>query len=258
MYSGRVPKWMKQVATLPGKWGGAAASDLCDGHALTKAVYGAVHRDSGLTAFAYLWRRFGPPWWGSDSHKELVTYYLGTPVCDVVLGMHLSGSRLGLNVGYLITHDRENRARNTKAIGAWEEQFEGWWIRMKLDEESRAFLHSNPADDDPQLKEISGQFWDARYDHEVVEEAEAFVGPFPGRVRQASVYISHAITAALEELLRPVYIRDVPVTILGCLDERSPCWHPGNAHYAEPSRYAGYGVPQEAMDRELEETEPEA
>lgn len=36
-------------------------------------------------AFAYLYRRFGPPFWGSDDYKELVCYELITSHKDIIL-----------------------------------------------------------------------------------------------------------------------------------------------------------------------------
>ena len=69
------PAWMQQLVAWPeGGCTGASMSEICDGFALAYAVYGeALDDNSGLLAFAYLWRRFRPPWWGSDDHKDLVT-----------------------------------------------------------------------------------------------------------------------------------------------------------------------------------------
>lgn len=259
MYALNVPSWMTQVTTLSEPMRGARNSDLCDGVALARQVYGTVlSRDTGLTAFAYLWRRFGPPWWGCDPHKDLVGYMLHTPDPQVILTLSLSGSRLDLAVGYLIPATLEAELYHRDACKDWEAQFEGWWVQMKLDEEGRAVLYSDPADDDPRLAAISTRFWDARFDTAIITEAETTAcGPYPGRVREHSPRICDAITAALEELLRPVFIRDVPVTILGRLDKRAPCYHPAEAAEAKPSRYAGYGIPQEAMDAQCEEEDEE-
>lgn len=49
---------------------------------------------------------------------------------------------------------------------------------------------------------------------------------------------------------RPVYIRDVPINLFGrCNDSDRP---------AEPSKYAGLGVPIEEMDKILKEEEDDA
>ena len=75
-----LPAWIQQIDTFSEKVSGALSGDLCDGLAMAERVYGpaAASPQSGLLAFAYCWRRFGPPWFGSDDHKELVKYILGT------------------------------------------------------------------------------------------------------------------------------------------------------------------------------------
>lgn len=38
-----------------------------------------------LTAMAYLYRRFGPPFWGCDSYKEIASYVLTTKIDGLLL-----------------------------------------------------------------------------------------------------------------------------------------------------------------------------
>lgn len=43
---------------------------------------------TGLIAFAYLWRRFGPPEYGSDDYKDMGCYFFTTPDPDVIFGFY--------------------------------------------------------------------------------------------------------------------------------------------------------------------------
>ena len=58
--------------------------------------------------------------------------------------------------------------------------------------------------------------------------------------------VNEAVLAAMKELLRPVYVRDGALNILGrcadCFDDAAP-----------QSKYAGYGVPKRAMDAMIKE-----
>src|SRR5262245_32873522 len=124
-YEKTVPAWMQQVtdSLAPGHL--MRSSDVCDGPACARAVYGEhLPPGSGLTAFAYLWRRFGPPWWGSDNHKDLVGYLLGMPHPEVFLRLSLSASRLDLAVGYYITAALWNRLQ--APVRDWERACEAW------------------------------------------------------------------------------------------------------------------------------------
>lgn len=68
-------KKIEQLTELPKcKWEGASGGTLCDCFKLAEQVFGEVGPDSGLVALAYMWRRFGPPWIGSDGHKKLAEW----------------------------------------------------------------------------------------------------------------------------------------------------------------------------------------
>jgi len=51
-------------------------------------------KGNGLTLFAYLWRRFGPPWFGCDDHKELAVYILTTQIDGLWLEASCKASSL--------------------------------------------------------------------------------------------------------------------------------------------------------------------
>ncbi len=195
-YPRKVPSWAKQAETFPaGRVTGAAAGPLIDCHALSSEAWGLSlyggGEQSGLLAFAYLWRRFGPPIHGSDPDKELCDYCLGTPMPDVFLSVYPTGSRIG--VGYLIP-----AATEQKMMDAYFKK--------------------------PRAKRPDTENWRS--------------------MRGKAGAINAALFAAMQELLRPVHVRDVAVNILG----RSK----GYASAAKPSEFAGLGVPVEAMRKLLE------
>jgi hypothetical protein len=57
--------------------------------------------------------------------------------------------------------------------------------------------------------------------------------------------VNEAVLAAMKELLRPVYVRDGALHILGCCADADGA--------APQSKYAGYGVPKEPMDALVKE-----
>jgi hypothetical protein len=245
-YAATVPPWAGQVTTLPGPMTITRASALCDGMHVALAAYGPT-AVRGTEAFAYLWRRFGPPWWGCDPHKDLVGYWLRTPDPEVILTLHLSASTLPYAVGYLVT--KPLRAAWYANEHKWNAQFETWWMTSKLTEGERAALRMVAADQDvatpPLVYDIQRRLWYACIDEACRKEAEAVLGLYPQRPGRHPG-VQAALHAALVECLRPVFIRDVAINILGPvpdeqLDEREE---------AEPSIYAGYGVPQDAQRKE--------
>jgi hypothetical protein len=65
------------------------------------------------TMFAYLWRRFGPPPNSSDPYKELVNYWLTTPVPGIYFGLSCSLSfASGCGVSYCLSPEWAEKARD--------------------------------------------------------------------------------------------------------------------------------------------------
>ena len=60
---------------------------------------------------------------------------------------------------------------------------------------------------------------------------------------KASKKITSVLTKAMRDLLRPVFIRDVPVNILGRIKDSDV------SREVPYSKYAGYGVPLDEMDK---------
>lgn len=161
---------------------GYAAGPYFDCHVLSIDAFGETHEDSGLTLFAYCWRRFGPPWCGSDNYKELVNYYLTTRIDGMFLRVSCKAMELEYCFGV-----------------AWDDR-----IQSQLPDWP-------PEDDGASLP--------------IVSECKA------------------ALVEAMRELLRPVRVRDVSINCLG------RCEHAEEGEEAEVSRYAGFGVDKEAMDK---------
>ena len=84
-----------QAKEIGFKTTGALSNPFVDGPRLAREAWGdrTDRKNSGLLAMAYLWRRFGPPWWGTDRQKKLVAYVLTTNDPDVFLELNL-GSQL--------------------------------------------------------------------------------------------------------------------------------------------------------------------
>jgi hypothetical protein len=112
---------MDQLVDSNDKLCGAKGDDIVDGFTLARDAWGeqCQQPNSGLTAFAYLWRRFGPPWRGGDPHKDLVSYTLTTKDTDVFLWITPSGSSLDLAVGYLTNVKIRRVRRRLKMPADW-------------------------------------------------------------------------------------------------------------------------------------------
>lgn len=225
----QAPEWCTILTALPGKLRGCAGSDVFEGHDLAVEAWGedANYADSGLTAFAYLWRRFGPPTMGSDPYKDLCRYLIGTPMPGVYLMLNLKGSPLAYGVGYTATEEVHDLIRRPEAeywtkVSQWAaENGHRNAITLTLDkskaaawEQARATL--GPPPDPPDL---------ARW-----REIEGPVGD-----------LNRAVFECLREMLRPVYIRDVYLNIFGTTGE-------GLDGAVKPSKYAGLGIAREPLD----------
>lgn len=232
---------MKQLDDIP--WDemfGCKATSHFDGSSLAEEAWGDHAESPSLIGFAYLWRRFGPPWRGSDDYKSLVNYYLSTEDPDVALWITISGSSFALSVGGVWNKGLETEIHKPEA--EWEERFQDWWLDVKHPE-IKAW-EETPEN----RKTASDVYWNDRSNQTVIHEAKEAIGSRPlwpwhtnWREQTGPVHqINLAVFNALKELERPVYIRDVAINIFGRCDHSGDC--------AEHSPYAGYGIPKEAMD----------
>lgn len=219
-----VPAWMVNVEKFPGRMTGASSSGIASCRDLAGEAWGerADTAEAGIASFAYLWRRFGPPPIGSDPHKDICTYYLGTPLDKCLLSVSPRGCWIG--VGYLIPEKMQHEIHRPTTE---------WWKRFG------SFAAKNS-----DHKNI----WDASTDKELMARAQKAIGPLPprhyGDWRKAPKLIrsiNRALLDAMRELLRPVPVRDSTINILGICD-------PWDAD-APASELAGYGVPLGVMRR---------
>lgn len=158
-------QWRTKLASVPKdaeQWMGAASDGLVDGSFLTASVWGerALTLNSGLLAFAYLYRRFGESKWGHDSYKGIAQYVLTTPEPDVLLTIACKGSGLKYGVGYLI-------------------QTETYTAHYRMADRSR----------------VAPREWERG----------------PGIMQR----VNQALVTAMTDLVQPVNVRDVSITIFG-------------------------------------------
>ncbi len=200
-------KWFKkldhELGFLSRPWRGAASDEFVDCYSLACEVFNlekhASNDESGLKAFAYLWRRFGEPSGNGDRDKDLCEYIFSTPMKDVAIWITPRGSGLAYGVGYYVGSDTMEKLNAA--------QME-WWKKCwdLANEEGKEFGHA----------------MEAYFDKEFWAKATEKLGScrLPRDWREGSKIrkkVNEAILATLKELLRPVYIRDVAINILGRL-----------------------------------------
>jgi hypothetical protein len=252
---------MEQVESFAGmkKLSGCAADELADCHELAEKAWSLNDRgidkrrgdkdNSGLVAFAYMWRRFGPPLHGTDPYKKLCCYYLTTEDPDIFLGIDISASGLAYSACYMANGIREAHYANQKPWfklrKKWDNKYEEWW-KGQNPQFSEIFKKWNSLGDD-EKKPVWEKYSDDEFDPKVSQQAYKAIGkPAPRNDDTPTARrVKKVLLAAMKELLRPVHVRDVSINILGQCDEV--------AKPAKPSKYAGYGVPKKAMDLQLRE-----
>ena len=244
---------VEQATDIPKGASGAAGDDIVWCTNLAKEALGPIFdENSGLIAFSYLWRRFGPPWFGSDPHKDLCEYVLTTDDPDVFLRVYPCGTGFPHGFGYcahpLIRKEYDKPFREAEKRFEewwWDNKFDAWWTSLNAGE----FDSENKAQRDL----VGKRFWSDRSSRKVMDEFVETGAEWPNRRDPDAhwtgcdgiVYrVNKALFDAMKDLLRPVYIRDAAINILGrCGDLEDS---------VEPSKYAGYGVPQEAMNKYFE------
>ena len=241
---------MKQVEHFKFKTQGAGGDDIVEGYDLAIEVWGkeaCSDREGGSKAFAYLWRRFGPPWHGCDNHKDLVGYHLTTPDSNVFLWIHLNESGLKYSVGY--TANVKLRDEMNAPIIEWENIFKDWWWKQQEPKHPEWVAWKKWTK--KRKEEVGHLYWEDRMKKTVIRQAAKAIGKFPKRVYthldgwknqpEGSVIrrVNEALVVAMTDLLRPVYIRDVPINILG---HYPPNAVEGRENEAQRSKYAGYGL----------------
>jgi len=217
--------------------------------------------------FAYLWRRFGPPVHGWDDHKEMVRYFLTTPMEGVLLGFDCSPGGLDLSVSYGLSEDLMRKCDIYERGGCdrWRLGFmthcclhPSIFSHMMLAYDVITFARGYPAHTcftrDP--------FWASPNKRQMVlSEFRKYVdrvGP-PPTIRRGDPFddvppvaelpepfrsILGAIEATARDLLRPVNVRDVYINAVGEIPDEKL----GRLKAVYPSGRAGFGCSPQLLD----------
>lgn len=257
-----MPGWIGVPRKLPEKVIGARGTDIFEGHGLAEDVWELPalrdfaeykkYKNTGLIAFSYLWRRFGPSPFGCDSYKDLVRYIISTPNPEVFLTLGLSGSNISLCVGYAATEQLVQEARKPRNDW-WQIKFPSWCREVKGIAEEK-------------------DIWEVSFRGELIKEAIKDIGDIPQldrknwREQEGAIYeINYAVACAMEELLRPVYIRDIGINIFGRYEGNEVFTDYFDDLIADGEdteklmeaapryKYAGYGIPIDLVEEHLEE-----
>jgi hypothetical protein len=193
---------------------------------VAREVYGARADwpNSSLTAFAYLYRRFGPPPRGTDGYKHLGgAWLLTTRDPDVYQILDPGGCEISLFLGQYVS------ARLHEEAGRPGREWRREWRRRYFE----AHPSATPAD----YRLATDEGWDSglprcpRCPPEIVERALA------------------AHRHLLNDLLRPVYVDDVAINLFGRISDENPA----RGREAPRSKLAGWGVPVREMERRINE-----
>lgn len=213
---------IRSLKKWPKGCSGAKGDDIVDGCKLADEVWGdaADDPDTGPLAFAYLYRRFGPPPFTGDTYKDLACWLLTTPDPDVFLWLTPAGGAVRYAVGYIARKSVGEEAR--KADREWADRCL-MWIAERVAEERPDLVSRGTGTDG--LDELAEEGW--RIAHERAWDididgwwmrAAAAVGERPKSDPGSSAVhrrVNDALVRAMKSLMRPAYVRDIGLTIVG-------------------------------------------
>ncbi len=197
---------------------------------MARELYGdRLHDDSSLTAFAYLYRRFGPPPRGGDDLKEIAVWLLKTRDPQVYLGIYPGGCSIDL---YLSHYVDASLAREAEApMREYRRQARAIYDRIYPDGDYEGFVLEGIGESRP-CWEGELERLETRTDPEILTRVDA------------------VLRHILLDLLRPVVIRDVEINLFG----RCNADNPPRGRSAPWSHLAGWGVPIKAMEAYIAES----
>lgn len=216
---------------IPRGWSGAAGDDIVNCADLAEEVWGyaAKAKDTGQLAFSYLYRRFGPPRWGYDPYKEMGAYCLTTPDPGVWLVFRCIAESAPLGVSYIATKSLTQEHRGPMA--EWEQKVMVWLAEQLALERPDIVTDRN---EQGEPTEITDEGWRIVHERRMspgpdswgplswTGRAVAAIGKSPRtsacRWREGTDVqkrTNEALIVALRALLEPVYVRDVPINVLG-------------------------------------------
>lgn len=217
----------EMVREWPKGFTGCKGGQFIDGNTLASDAWGPECKSddlSGLVLFAYLFRRFGPPAFPGDEYKDLACYVLTTPDPDVHLWLSPSGSPASYAVGGLWSKALEEEHR--RPAQEYSERMEAWWIDhhpevlnadktdfIDKDAASAAygdFLYGSKQDKAPMYADLGEPPW--------LTEPSPHSTPWR-ELTGIALRVNTALHASLTALRTPVYVRDVPISIVVDPDE---------------------------------------
>lgn len=90
-----LPTVAESVTEVPHPYEQYAGGMLFTMFRLADVAFGKeIASQSGVALFAYMWRRFGPPWFGSDGEKELAEWVISTRLDGIFLVVSPKGGAL--------------------------------------------------------------------------------------------------------------------------------------------------------------------
>lgn len=252
-------RWRCQLANLGPGWNAAGGGTVSSHKDRARVILKGANY---ATMLAYLWRRFGPPPTGWDPHKELVNYWLTTPVDGIAFGLACSPSfeSCGAGVSYAIDATWARRAREWES-GEWSVWLRGFRRHLMTDEHDLPMAIVSLAERDDiyalrerysppfiaQLLRLHGDYVLKAGPMPQINYFEEWPGMEFGFDRPPVAIdkldpaphrkILAAIEAGLRDLLRPVSIRDVYVNACGRVPDNSPLIRRAVPRFED----AGYG-----------------
>ena len=180
---------------------------------IVKKVFGKAADKYGSIpagpALLYLIRRFGYTEWGGDDHKEVCCYFLPTEISELYVSISVKWTNAWVSSSFSDGGEDslywacETEAR--RPYQEWHERCRGW-----VAAQGRSFSGNiRPTDEDEELREA----------YKTIEPFPPnYIEPEPGSLRHK---VLTAFEEALRDLLRPVFVRDVPINIMGKVE---PVW----------------------------------
>lgn len=196
-------------------------------------------------AFAYLYRRFGAPEYPSDEYKQLVSYRLttGHPDYYVLLSPYTDDSDMSnsISFGMMTTYENHKKlvAYEKREQNKWYEEFTKFLVNREFACKQNAMEYGKKFNTRFSLAFGVVFFAHPRYENEdpaTYQEAKALQAtfeskhPFPGHfIRNENPdnweqddplrEVYSVFSSFIEDLMRPVSVRDTYFNLLGPVDE---------------------------------------
>jgi len=248
---------------------GAMMGTFAPSREATQILIGA---DYG-SLFAYMFRRFGFPQLGSDSHKELVSYVITTEMKGVYLDVSPRPSGIEHSFGYRLTnqinkmcHQERFEPYLTKRkaflewieannLGPVFEPFSPWTLKRIqpcIDEWNSTHPDPNPDGEEAEQKlfytfykekweKLWTEFSETYPDSEIKFDVNLHRDNFPDDSFRGKV--NAALVNTIKDLLKPVYVRDVPINACGLFEDPEKIdWDNNPPEWPDYSHHAGKGL----------------